>query len=229
MTTQSTIEHQVTYRLINSKFPPISMFDDVASVEDFDIVFALQSLTNPRLRDEIGDMTLLNKQDIPFGIKGCSYATAPFTHINKDGSRFSNGLFGVLYLADNIDTAIAETKYHQQKMLMAIKGVHYDTIIMRGLRCVFSAELTDCKVSDLETMTTSPIYHKTNYNEAQRFGAEQRKSTIEGIQFTSVRNPFSTCYALFTPKCIEEIVQSSHYEYVWSGTEISTVRLISAP
>jgi RES domain-containing protein len=229
MTTISTVEHQVVYRLINSKFPPISMFDDVASVEDFDTIFALQSLTNPRLLDQLGHIDLVNKADIPFGINGCSYATAPFTHVNKDGSRFSNGSFGVLYLANDIDTAIAETKYHQQKMLMAIKGVHYDTIIMRGLRCVFTATLTDSTVTSLEAMSKSPIYHQTNYSEAQQFGAQQRKSAIEGIHYTSVRNPLTACYALFTPRCVEEIVQSSHYEYVWGGSSIDAVRLISAP
>lgn len=40
--------------------------------------------------------------EIPWGITGYSYATAPFTHINPAGSRFSDGSFGVLYVAEQV-------------------------------------------------------------------------------------------------------------------------------
>jgi hypothetical protein len=89
-----------SYRLINSKFPPISLFDDVADASEFESLYALQALTNPRLKNEVGDLQLIPRTEIPFGIHGCSYATAPFTHVNPDGSRFSDGSFGVLYVAD---------------------------------------------------------------------------------------------------------------------------------
>ncbi|HAZ98258.1 MAG TPA: hypothetical protein DCX04_03025, partial [Halomonas sp.] len=104
----------IGYRLVNSKFPPIDLFDDVADPDEFAALHALQSLTNPRLQNEVGDLALLPLEQIPFGIRGCSYAVAPFTHINPEGSRFSDGSFGVLYLADTLETAIAEVKHHQQ-------------------------------------------------------------------------------------------------------------------
>ena len=88
------------YRLINSKFPPISLFDDVANEEEFEALYALQELTNPGIQNEIGNLNLISLKEIPFGINGCSYASAPFTHVNPDGSRFSDGMFGVLYIAD---------------------------------------------------------------------------------------------------------------------------------
>ena len=104
----------IGYRLVNSKFPPIDLFDDVADPDEFAALHALQSLTNPRLQNEVGDLALLPLEQIPFGIRGCSYAVAPFTHINPEGSRFSDGSFGVLYLADTLETAITEVKHHQQ-------------------------------------------------------------------------------------------------------------------
>ncbi len=103
-----------SYRLVNSKFPPIALFDDVASDEEFDALYALQALTNPRLQNEVGNLNLIPRSEIPFGITGCAYATAPFTHVNPQGSRFADGAFGVLYLADSMDTAVAEVRHHQQ-------------------------------------------------------------------------------------------------------------------
>lgn len=78
--------HQVeSYRLINSKFPPIALFDDVATVEEFEALYTLQALTNPRLRNEVGDLGLLPVKDIPFRIRGCSYATAPLRMLTPMG------------------------------------------------------------------------------------------------------------------------------------------------
>jgi hypothetical protein len=100
-------ENLQAYRLVNSKFPPIALFDDVADAADFEAIYQLQAMTNPRLQNELGRLELIPRDQIPFGIPGCSYATAPFTHVNPAGSRFSNGSFGVLYLADKMDTGSA--------------------------------------------------------------------------------------------------------------------------
>ena len=94
------------YRLVNSKFPPIALFDDVADADEFEVLFEIQALTNPRLKNELGQLELIARSEIPFGIAGCSYAIAPFTHVNPAGSRFSDGLFGVLYLADSMEAAL---------------------------------------------------------------------------------------------------------------------------
>lgn len=108
-------EQLQAYRLVNSKFPPIALFDDVAGADEFDALYQIQALTNPRLQNEIGRIELIPRAEIPFGITGCSYATAPFTHVNPQGSRFSNGSFGVLYLAATMEAALAEVHYHQDK------------------------------------------------------------------------------------------------------------------
>ncbi|MFN3582227.1 MAG: RES family NAD+ phosphorylase, partial [Pseudomonas sp.] len=120
------------YRLVNSKFPPIAIFDDVADADEFEELYALQSLTNPRMLNQAGQLELIMRSDIPFGIPGCSYATAPFTHVNPDGSRFSDGSFGVLYLADCMETAIAEVRYHQQFYWSRVPDLRYDRFVFRG-------------------------------------------------------------------------------------------------
>lgn len=203
------------------------MFDDVATEEEFEVIYALQALTNPRILDELGDLALIDSAHIPFGIRGCSYATAPFTHLNKDGSRFSDGSFGVLYLAYDMQTAIAETKYHQEKRLMAIEGLHYETIIMRGLVCQFEGVLADLRVFNAEDMVDNPLYSGEDYTYSHACGLKHRKTDIAGLHYTSVRNPFVACYALFSPKGVTEIVQSAHYEYVWDGKAIVAVRAIA--
>ncbi|GGB53016.1 hypothetical protein GCM10011607_11900 [Shewanella inventionis] len=221
------LDKQKAYRLINSKFPPIAIFDDSADEEDFEYLYALQSLTNPRLQNETGDISLIPLSDIPYGIKGCSYATAPFTHINKSGTRFSNADFGLLYLAENWETAIAETLHHTQAILTNIPDLHFDVIVMRGLVASFSGNVLDIRADTLDTMNSSPIYDEHDYSFSQLFGAKYR-GVYDGLLYTSVRNPMSDCYALYTPKLIHEIIQSTHYEYIWDGNFISVRQISSA-
>lgn len=224
MVTHSEVKltKQKSHRLVNSKFPPISLFDDVADADEFDVLYELQALTNPRLQNEVGDINLVSKDEIPFGIVGCSYATASFTHVNPNGSRFSNGTFGVLYMADNVETAIAETKHHQSIYFSNVEGLAYDVITMRDLSCSFNGSLID-----ITNMDDKRYYHPTDYAEAQLFGAETRKSGQEGIQYRSVRAEGSICWALFTPKHILKIEQSAHYEFIWDGNKIAKVEKIA--
>lgn len=213
-------ESQVSYRLVNSKFPPITLFDDVIDAEHFETAFALQALTNPRILNELGDLNLIPTEQIPFGITGVNYATAPFTHVSPDGSRFSDGSFGMLYLADTAATAIAETRYHQQKFFQNVEGLHYDTVDMRCLKVKFSAELINaCSVSD--------IYSPDDYSASRVFGIQVKKAGEAGLQYNSVRNPGAICWGLMSPEFVESAVQTRHFEFVYDGKQISQVREIT--
>lgn len=88
----------------------------------FEALYQIQAMTNPRLQNELGRLQLIPRDQIPFGIPGSSYATAPFTHVNSAGARFSNGSFGVLYLADRMDTAVAEVRH-----ILAVVSPHLCT------------------------------------------------------------------------------------------------------
>ena len=218
----------IGFRLVNSKFPPIALFDDVADVDDFEALYQIQALTNPRLRNEVGDLTLIPGEDIPFGIVGCSYATAPFTHVNPDGGRFNDGQYGVLYMADSFGTAIAEVAHHQGRYWQGVHGLDYDRFVFRGLVCRFGSEA----VKDAAGLPmTDPIYDPDSYAVSQACGRALRQAGVNGIQFRSVRSrqEGAMCWGLFTPKLVQRIQQSCHYEFVWTGREIGSINKVSRP
>lgn len=208
------------YRLINSRFPPIRLFDDVASPEEFDALYAIQARTNPRILAELGRLELIPRADIPFGIPGCSYATAPFTHINPDGSRFSSGEYGVLYIADEIKTALAEVAYHQQRYWKGVTGRKFDRVMLRGLCCKFD----EGQMLDATGLAADdPVLDPNDYAAAWRFAKEVKSAGRTGIRYGSVRRRDSTCWALFTPRPVTSIKQAAHYEMVWDGDEIVAI------
>src|SRR5690242_15428008 len=103
-----------SWRIISSRFPPIDLFERVANEEDFETVIEIEQLTNPRLREELNNISLVPKKERKFG-PGTSYIMSAFTNLKP--SRFSNGSFGVYYASKTLETAVLETKYHKQNFL----------------------------------------------------------------------------------------------------------------
>lgn len=116
---------QPSHRLIASRFPTVGLFDDVAAPEDLDVVFAIEALTNPRIRQEMGELSLVAPSDRVVG-PGASLIMAAFTHLNPVGSRFSQGGYGVYYAARHIETAIAEVSHHRAEFLRRTNEAELD-------------------------------------------------------------------------------------------------------
>lgn len=214
---QAAFFNQTAYRLIPSKYPPRSLFDDVASQEEFDILYAIQELTNPRIRNELGNLNRVPVHERPYGIRGCNYALGPFVHLNPVGSRFSNGDFGVFYAAEDIQTAIAETRYHQQCYFSSVEGLKFDRLSMRCLKTQFSANLRDIRG---DIYKDNDWYLKNSYVAAQQLGASIKANNESGLVYYSVRIENKICYALFSPSVIKDVIQTTHYEYIWDGEKI---------
>jgi|TARA_R100001480_G_scaffold7356_1_gene14994 hypothetical protein len=215
-----TPESITGFRLINSRFPPISLFDDVADEDEFDALYELQALTNPRLQTELGNLNLIRKAEIPFGIPGCSYATGPFTHVNPEGSRFSDGQYGVLYMGESIDTAIAEVAYHQSRYWQGVHGLDYDRLVFRGLKC----KVGTMTLHDATTLSFGDaIYDADSYAASRSYGRRLYRAGSEGLRYHSVRKPGDTCWGLFTPRHVRSVIQTAHFEFIWNGEQISSV------
>ena len=203
-----------SWRLVNSKFPPISLFNDVADADEFDALYQIQALTNPRILNEIGRLELIPRDEIPFGIPGCSYAVAPFTHVNPAGSRFSDGAFGVLYLANTVETAIAEVRHHQQLYWSNVGQMKYERFVFRSLRCNFN-EAGNLDATSLPL--TDPIYAPDDYSQSHALGKAAKQKGVAGLRYNSVRSAGNHCWALLTPRHVTSVIQSAHYEMIWNG------------
>ncbi|QWA08863.1 RES family NAD+ phosphorylase [Sodalis ligni] len=221
-----SIQRQRGYRLINSKYPPIALFDDVADEEEFETLYELQALTNPRLRNSAGSPGFLPAGDIPFGITGCSYAVAPFTHVNPLGSRFSDGSYGMLYIADEMATALTEVTYHQEHYWQLIDGLKYDRMVMRSLLFIFDPEPA---IDALALPLSHPVYDAHSYSAARALGRSLKSQGCRTLRYRSVRRPGAVCWGLFTPKGVKSVQQSAHYEFIWDGKKISKIdRIVSS-
>jgi RES domain len=214
----SEVRWQPCFRVISSRFPPIHLFERVASAADWDALYWLESLTNPRLRDEVGEIDLVPPQDRVFG-PGASVIMAAFTHLNPDGSRFADDTFGAFYAAATLDTSIAETRYHREIFLRATRQGRTE-LDMRTYLCDVAATFHDIR-GKRDQMPD--IYDPDSYVASQKLARSLKSAGSSGVVYDSVRHAGGQCLAVYRPRLIQNCRQGTHLRYIWDGERITQV------
>lgn len=206
-----------TFRLVPSRFPPITLFERVADPADLDVVYAVEALTNPRLRQEAGDISLVPPDERISG-PGSSPVMAAFTHLNPNGSRFSDGSYGVYYAARTLKTAVREVSHHQARFLSATR----EPSISIDLRCYKA--LVRQPVHDIRGRQSAlaAVYSADDYGASQRFGASLRQQGSWGIAYDSVRDPGGECVGILRPRALGPALQGQHVTLQWNGETIES-------
>lgn len=212
------VEWKPAWRIIPSRYPPIRLFERVADPGDLDALFAIEALTNPRLREETGDLRLVPPEDRVSG-PGSSVVMAAFTHLNPEGSRFTDGSYGVFYAARDLDTAVAETAYHRARFLRATAQARME-IDMRVYLVDLAAALHDLRGRRAEHPL---VYHEEDYAAGQQLAGRLRGGGSDGIVYDSVRRRGGECAALFRPRLLSNCRQERHLCYRWDGQRIASV------
>jgi len=210
------------YRVIPSRFPSVGLFERVAGAADFDALYALEAMTNDRIRDEVGEISLVPPEERLFGA-GSTCIMAAFTHLNPQGSRFSDGTYGVFYCARKRDTAIVETQYHSALFMEATSEPP-----MRLQMRLYTVEAKG-EVADLrEASHADPrIVDPDDYAYAQGIGRKLRSDGVQGILYPSVRHPAGECLAAFRTGVLRNCLHAAYLEYNWNGRAIDAVFEVS--
>jgi hypothetical protein len=212
------VEWKPSWRIIPSRFPPIQLFERVTDPDDLEAIFAVESLTNLRLRDEVGDLRLVPPEDRVSG-PGSSIIMAAFTHLNPEGSRFTDGTYGVFYAANKLDTAIAETIWHRERFMRATAEGRME-LDMRVYLVDLAATLHDLRGRRDEYPF---IYHNDNYAAGRHLAMTLRREGSNGIAYDSVRRQGGECVAVFRARLLSNCHQERHLCYVWDGQRIASV------
>jgi hypothetical protein len=201
------------YRAINARYPTVDVFERVADPADWDALLKLEELTNPRVRDECGEIALVPPAERVAG-PGASWVMSAFTHLGRP-SRFGDGSYGVYYAGAALETAVRETAFHFGRFLAATAEPRGTLLEMR----VIISSGVDQRYHD--GRAGYPELHlPDDYAPSQTFARPLRASGSNGIMFSSVRHAGGTCLAVFRPKAIPLPRQGAHLRYHFDGTRI---------
>ena len=209
---------QAACRIVPTRYPSITLFDRVADAADFDALYALEAMTNERVRDELGQIERVPPEDRVFG-PGSGPIMAAFTHVNVQGSRLSAGGYGVFYAARDRATAVAETRHHHARFLAAT-GEGPMHLPMRLYHVAIDARLHDLRP---EGAVPAAVHDPDDYTAARALGARLRAAGSAGVAYRSVRRPGGQCAGLFRPRGASACLHAAYLLYAWDGQRFTDV------
>lgn len=198
-----SVAPQPSFRLIPSRFPPVPLFDTVATASDLAAIMELVGWTNDRLVRE--RMLRLPQADWAYGRANSSVVMAAFLHAAPSGGRFNGPDLGAWYAGGAVTTAIAEVGHHLRREAVA-RGVGG---MRRAFRC-YSARLAG-RYRDIRGAAPE-LHDPLSHLAGQGFGEALRAQGADGIVYDSVRHAGGIAICAYRPRKIEDVVQAAHYE-----------------
>lgn len=180
--------------------------DDIASMLD------VLAMTDPRARDAAGAFLAYPLAE---QYRGSSAAAVMMPFLFPSSSRFSAGLHGVLYGADDIDTAIAEVSHHHARRLLATYAPAGTMILL--------AQWSFTLAHDLEDIRSHPaaLFDPVSYSASQAFGLTAKRRGSSGVLYPSVRRPGNECVGVLRPVAVESMEKADDWRLIWDGKTIT--------
>jgi len=217
------IARRRTHRLVPSRWPPVGIFDAVASAEDLAAVVDLEAWTNDRLQAELGQLPLLPPREWVVGVPNASVIMAAFCHPAPGGARFASSELGAWYAAFELRTAHREAAYRRRREFEEVRRTP-SRVQMREYVAGFRAAFHDVRPAS----RFPRLHYPTSYRESQRLGLRLRADGAAGIAYESVRDPGHHCLVAFRPRLVLDVRQGAHFEYRWDGAAEAAVRRLAA-
>ncbi len=210
------------FRLVNSRYPPIDLFEDIADPEDWWILGVAESKTNPRVAKSVGNIDMIPKDRLVGG-PNSTWVMAPFAHAAVDNpGRFHTGNYGAFYAARRFETALFETIYHQENFCRSTNEIAGWISQMREL-----VGSVDAKLHDLRTGSYKRELSPSSYRSSQKMATSLKESGSNGIVFPSVRHEGGECLATFYPDVVRVPKEVRHLSYHWDGERINQIKFTS--
>ena len=194
------------HRLIPSQFPPLGLFDTVATAADLAAVMELVGWTNDRL---VADrIARLPQSEWVYGVPNASIVMAAFLHVAPGGMRFNGPDLGAWYAADDLRTAAAEVGHHLRRETAA-RSMAAMTRTYRAYAATLLGNYLDIRGQQ----TARPeVYASKRYDASQKLGEEVRASGGAGLLYDSLRRRTGGNVVAHRPGNITDILQTDHFE-----------------
>ncbi|HBK07623.1 MAG TPA: hypothetical protein DDZ81_17520 [Acetobacteraceae bacterium] len=203
------------YRLIPSRFPPVSVYEGLVANDRLSALVAVENLTNPRLRAE-SRLTEVVGTGPSADVRLQNWNLAPFAYGNPDGSTFFDERRPCLEVADDRQTALAISVTRRQAFLESTSEAPIG-LDMRMFTTPIRGRFWDlrCHPPGLER------------KRRRELGATM-PSEADGILYHPPERPTSTCLAIVKGEVLGRTLQSAHYRYMWNGSRISMLYAFDA-
>jgi RES domain len=203
------------HRLIPSQFPPLGLFDTVATAADLVAVMDLVGTNDRLVADRIAR---LPQTKWVYGTPNASIVMAAFLHVAPGGMRFNGPELGAWYAADDLRTAAAEVGHHLRRETVA-RSVATMSRTYRAYTATLLGDYLDIRG---QQSRRPDVYASDHYEASQKLGEEVRAAGGAGLLYDSLRRRTGVNVVAHRPRNVADIVQTDHFEI----TVLATTRMI---
>lgn len=198
------------YRLIPSRFPPVSVYRDLVASEQVEALVEVENKTNPRLR--LQDRLMARREGPKLDSAMLqNWNLAPFTYENPEGTTFFAPERSCLELADTPQTALAVSIARRSRFLSRTKEPA-SGLDMRMLKTPVDGRFIDLRQVSAEL----PQEQRWSLGEAL-------PADVDGILFRPAERPTATAIAVLKGQVLGRSIQTTHYRFEWNGVRIETL------
>lgn len=202
------------YRLIPSRFPPVSIYEGVVPSERIAELVEIENVTNPRLKavERLG--AAARAASATGRLQNWNHA--PFAYSNPEGTFFFPPDRPCLELAMDRQTALVVSIARRQRFL----GRTAEPPIGLDMRML----VTPVKGVFLDV---SNVGGGLSPQERRAIG-EKVPADVDGIIYRAQERPSAQCVAVLKGSVLGPSVQAAHYRYAWNGHQVTSLYAFDA-
>ncbi|MES2029898.1 MAG: RES family NAD+ phosphorylase [Pseudomonadota bacterium] len=213
-----------TIRLVTTARLRDSVLHDLVDASELDLLSEIEGATSNRRIAQARGAGEVQSYELVYGVPHAHFINASFAYAKpREPNRFNGAERGAWYAGFEIETSLAEVRFHLTEALAAA-GDFNATVEYAEMFASFAGEFVD-----LRPHPTHQSLHpeKTiGYPAGNALAEAARARGLNGIIYPSVRHPGGTCLAALFPHAVQSVAQGSVYRMVWSGKPEPVIELL---
>jgi len=201
----------VWYRLIPSRFPPVSIYERIIANDRIEELVQIENLTNPRLRQA----KILTDGIDPIDPESPvlqNWNLAPFTYSQPGGTKFFRAIYSCLELSGDLQTALA-VSLARRSAFLELTDEPPQGIAMRVLKTPVKGRFLDLR----------HLPATLSKDECWPIGEQVIEAGYDGILFQCPERLSASCIAVLRETALGRTQQTKHFRFQWDGKRVSSL------
>jgi RES domain len=215
-----------TIRLVTTARLRESVLLGLVGAEDLVALAEIEGATSNRLLAQARGTGEVQSYELVYGVPHANFINAAFSYAKpREPNRFNGADRGAWYAGLELDTSLAEVRFHLTEMLAAT-GVFEAVVDYAELHASFAGEFLDLRPHADHTALDRD--KAIGYPAGNALADAARAKGLNGIIYPSVRHSGGTCIAALFPHAVQSVAQGDIYRMSWRGSPEPEVVKISA-
>ena len=208
-------------RLVSSAWLRESVLLGLVGAEDLGDLAEIEGATSTRLQAQNRGAGDVKPFDLVYSVSHATFINASFAYAKpREPSRFNGPDRGAWYASLEVDTSLAEVKFHMTNFLSKT-GVYEATVDYTEMFASFAGEFVDLRLHpDHQCLHPDEAI---GYPTGNAVADAARARGLNGIVYPSVRHTGGTCLVALSPHAVQSVAQGAVYRLTWSGTPEPTI------